>query len=60
MGAVPDHDPTEAVGGVDDSVNRYPVTPTLSVAVNVETVIVNDVAFTGIVKAVTVGWVSSL
>ena len=48
-----------AAGALEDSVNMYPVTPTLSVAVKVEMEMVSVVAVAGMVKAVTVGAVAS-
>ncbi len=48
-----------ADGTVDVSVKRYPVTPTLSVAVNDRIGIVKAPAVAGTVKAVTIGRVVS-
>ncbi len=49
-----------AEGVVDVSVNKYPVTPTLSVAVKVVIDIVSEFEVAGIEKAVTVGGVVSV
>ena len=59
MGAVADHPAAEVTGVVDDSLTRYPVTPTSSVAVKLVIDTVKEVAVAGIVKAVTVGGVVS-
>jgi hypothetical protein len=53
------HPGFEDAGVVADSVSRYPVTPTLSVAVKVVIATVSEVDVTGIVKDETVGGVVS-
>ncbi len=59
MGGDAVHPAAVAAGLVAESVTRYPVTPTLSVAVNEVTATVRLVEVAGIVNAVTVGGVVS-
>ena len=59
VGADPVQPAAPEEGVPDVSVRRYPVTPTLSVAVNVVMLIVREEAVVGILKAVTTGRVVS-
>jgi len=59
-GGVPDQPLADGSGGVALVVIIYPVTPTLSVAVNPDTGTVSDVEVVGMLKAVTAGGVVSM